>query len=313
MARRNKKNKGLLIVIELVLILFIIILSMAYLYYDNKLNDFKKKHSDLVKEYTSKDKDYKSKEDKLKKLKSEIEEYNNLDESINKYRTEYFKLAKELEDKVSNKQIDKKIVYLTFDDGPYYNTYRVLDILDEYKVKATFFTISMNGQYCYDNKNEDCFKLYKEYVKRGHTIANHTYTHGIRTGLYSSVNSFMDAIDKQEEHIKNQTGGYVANIVRFPGGSSTAGNLKQPIIEKLREKGYGWVDWTALDGDAEGMASYEDGWARLMSTVNSDIEVILFHDYNHITTSILPNYIKYLQENNYIILPLFYDSVMINK
>ena len=100
---------------------------------------------------------------------------------------------------------NEKAVYLTFDDGPYYNTYKVLDILDENNVKATFFTISANGEYCYDNKSENCFNLYKEYYKRGHTIANHTYTHAIFKGLYNSSDSFMDAIERQEEHIKNLT------------------------------------------------------------------------------------------------------------
>ena len=47
--------------------------------------------------------------------------------------------------------------------------------------------------------------------------------------------------------------------------------------------------------------------------MNDDIEVILFHDYNRITTSILPGFIEYLQNNNYVLLPLFYDSVMIKK
>ena len=46
---------------------------------------------------------------------------------------------------------------------------------------------------------------------------------------------------------------------------------------------------------------------------NEDIEVVLFHDYNNITLSILPQAIEYLEKNNYIILPLFYDSVMVNK
>ena len=313
MGRRKSKSKRLFTVIEIILIILIAGMCYSYYYFDNKLKDNNKEHKKLTDNISLIEKDYNEKTKELDSINKEIEKYNKIDETISKTQEEYFNYAKELEQNVKDKKTDKKIVYLTFDDGPYYNTYKVLDILDQYKVKATFFTISMNGQYCYDNKNEDCFKLYKEYVKRGHTIANHTYTHGLRTGLYSSVNSFMDAIDKQEEHIKNQSGGYVARIVRFPGGSPTAGNLKQPIIEKLREKGYGWVDWTSLDGDAEGVASEEQAWQYLKSTMNDDIEVILFHDYNRITTSILPGFIEYLQNNNYVLLPLFYDSVMIKK
>ena len=188
-----------------------------------------------------------------------------------------------------------------------------MDILDKYNVKATFFTTSINKDKCYDNKNEDCYKLYKEYVKRGHTIANHTYTHGIWKGLYKSTESFMEAVQMQEDHIKTQTGGYITNIVRFPGGSSTAGKLKQPIIEALRKKGYGWVDWTAQDGDGGSLSSTDQAWNNLTASVNDNIEVILFHDYDPFTTAILPKAIEYLQDKGYILLPLFYDSNMINK
>ena len=49
------------------------------------------------------------------------------------------------------------------------------------------------------------------------------------------------------------------------------------------------------------------------NSINQNIEVVLFHDYNKITLSILPDAIKYLKDNNYILLPLFYESNMINK
>lgn len=251
--------------------------------------------------------------EELNELDKKISSYNNIDESIDNTKKEYFNNIKKLEDDINSGKSNKKIAYITFDDGPYYNTYRVLDILDEYGVKATFFTISMNGQYCYDNKDEDCFKLYNEYVKRGHTIANHTYTHAIFRGLYDSPDSFMDAIVRQEEQIKEQTGGYVPNITRFPGGSSTARGIKDPIIERLRERGYGWVDWSANDGDGGGLSSTDQAWSNFVSTINDNIEVILFHDYNYYTTEILPDVIVYLQDNGYEIYPLFYESCMINK
>ena len=51
----------------------------------------------------------------------------------------------------------------------------------------------------------------------------------------------------------------------------------------------------------------------VLSQSYENIEVILFHDYSYITYSILPDVIKYLEDNNYIILPLFYESIMVNK
>ena len=112
--------------------------------------------------------------------------------------------------------------------------------------------------------------------------------------------------------IKKKTG-VVTNIMRFPGGSSTAGNLKNNIIKELRKNNYGWVDWTAQDGDGGSLKSATAAWNNFVGSIDENIEVVLFHDYNNITLSILPKAIEYLQSKNYILLPLFYDSVMINK
>ena len=82
---------------------------------------------------------------------------------------------------------------------------------------------------------------------------------------------------------------------------------------KLREMGYGWVDWTAQDGDGGSLTDYNVGWKNLTGSINENIEVILFHDYSGVTISLLGNAIKYLEDRNYILLPLFYESVKVNK
>lgn len=308
----EKRSGKSFLIIELFLIILIIFSVLGIIFFNKETSINKKKYNLLVKEYKSKKKVFSNKKEKLAALDEELNSYNNIDESINKIKSNYFESIKKLEDEILNNKSDKKIAYITFDDGPYYNTYKVLDILDESNVKATFFTISANGEYCHDNKSENCFNLYKEYYKRGHTIANHTYTHAIFRGLYSSSDSFMDAIIKQEEHIRNLTG-YTTNITRFPGGSASAKGFKDDIITKLRSRGYGWVDWTAGDGDGGGLSSRDQAWNNFVSTINDKIEVILFHDYNKYTTQILPDAIKYLEENNYEIFPLFYESNVINK
>ena len=218
----------------------------------------------------------------------------------------------ELENKIIKKETDYKIAYLTFDDGPYYSTNDFLKVLKENDVKATFFTIGLNKERCYDNQLKECHSLYKKIVLDGHTIANHTYSHQIFNGLYSSSTSFINQVVKQEEFIKEKTG-VITNIVRFPGGASTAGNLKNDIIKGLREKKYGWVDWSAQDGDGGYLPNKDVAWNNFTNSINQNIEVVLFHDYNKITLSILPDAIKYLKDNNYILLPLFYESNMINK
>ncbi len=312
MAGTSRKSKGKLIIICL-LLLFIVAEVFAYFYFDKKIKAVNEENDKKSEEVIVKEKELETKKDELKELEETLENYKNVETKIEELKKELFTYAKELEDKIIAGESDKKIAYLTFDDGPYYNTYNVLDVLDRYNVKATFFTTSINGEFCYDNKNEVCFKLYKEYIKRGHTIANHTFTHGIWRGLYSSVDSFMTAVANQEEQIKNQTGGYVTNILRFPGGSNTARGLKNGIIEKLKEKGYGWVDWTAQDGDGGELNSTTEAWSNFKSSINQNIEVVLFHDYSKITLAILPDAIEYLQNNGYILLPLFYESNMINK
>ncbi len=307
----EKSSKSL--IIEILFLLFIVLSLYASYYIEKEISLQKEKELKDDKLYQEKVKLLKEKEKDIEEIDTTIQKYENIDESIQDMRNQYYSQIKELEDKILNGESDAKIAYLTFDDGPYYNTYQVLDILDQYDVKATFFTITMNGQYCYDNKSYDCFLLYKEYVKRGHTIANHTYTHGIRSGLYNSVASFIDAVNRQEEHVKNQTEGYVTNIVRFPGGSSTAKGLKYQMIDALKEKGYGWVDWTAGDGDGGRLDSLDQAWSNLKSSIDSKIEVILFHDYSWMTTAMLPEIIEYLRGNGYQLYPLFYDSNMIHK
>ena len=83
-----------------------------------------------------------------------------------------------------------KAVYLTFDDGPIPEvTPRVLEILDHYQVKATFFMVGDNVR-----KHPDIFNRVKD---AGHRLGNHTYNHigGMRHGIRSYLNNFKRAYD----------------------------------------------------------------------------------------------------------------------
>lgn len=308
---KRKVRIGFIIISIILFLIIILSLYMTYIFgvnYQNemvKYEENKNQYNKLV-----------SENDDLiltgQQLNDEITLIANVDENILKMKEEVFTLASQLEQKIQNNQSDYKIAYLTFDDGPYYLTYEYLDVLKQKNIKATFFTIGSGKTKCYDKSSYDCTKLYKAIVDAGHTIANHTYSHAIFTGLYSSADSFINQINKQENYIKEKTG-VVTNIARFPGGTATAGKLKDKIKEKLREENYGWVDWTASDGDGGALYSKADAWERFVKEIDEDIEVVLFHDYSSITLSILPDAIDYLQENDYIILPLFYNSVAIEK
>lgn len=307
MERKSWKNRIFTIV---VFILLIISISTS-VYFLSSAKKLEKKSIKLENEYKELSNDSKYVEKKTN-LEKEINDLNNIETNISKLKEDYFKEIKKLEDEIISGKSNKKIVYLTFDDGPYYKTYEFLDILDKYNVNATFFTIGLGKEKCLDNRKEDCRKLYKEIVERGNTVANHTYSHLIWNGLYSSPESFISQIKKQEELIKEQTG-VITKIARFPGGSATAGSKKNAIIDLLRKNGYGWVDWTAQDGDGGELSGENQAWNNFVSSIDSNIEVVLFHDYNDITLKILPKAIEYLQSNGYIILPLFYESNMVNK
>lgn len=318
METKEKRSNGKFIISLILSILIISSSILAYFYFDNKIGDVLNKKYYIESTSEEKNKELSEKEEELKSIIDRIESYNNIDASIENERKDYYNSIKKLEDAIIKGTSDKKIAYLTFDDGPYYNTYKVFDILEKYNVKATFFLTNINGDKCFDNKSANCYLLYKEYAKRGHTIANHTYTHAIFKGLYNNPSTFIDAVKKQHELIKEQSGGYIANIVRFPGGIPTAkaklgANGYNTATEELRKMGYGWVDWTAENGDGKDIQNKQQAWAMLSSMLNEKIEVILFHDYNTITTNSLAETIEYLRNKGYILLPLFYESNMINK
>ena len=299
--------------IDFLLYLIIIsLLSYVTINNNNRISKINKKIDNYKLELKELKKEYEIVSNEINSIKNTKNEFKNIDNKLVETKNKVFKLASEVEKKIQANHSNKKIAYITFDDGPYYLTDSVLALLKEYKVKATFFTIGAGKDTCFDNKKVSCKETYKKIVDNGHTIANHTYSHAIFRGLYSSIDSFSIEVKKQEELIKDRTG-VTTNILRFPGGSATAGKLKDEIKNWLKNNNYGWVDWTAQDGDGGDLKSTNQAWSTFKNSINDDIEVILFHDYSDITYSILPDAIKYLEDNNYILLPLFYDSVMINK
>ena len=136
-----------------------------------------------------------------------------------------------------------KVMYLTFDDGPVAgNTERVLDILKEKGVKATFFVVGENVE-----RNP---QLAKRIVDEGHTIGIHCYHHDYKK-LYVSADSYLKDFEKARQAVYEATG-VDAKLFRFPGGSINSYNKKvyQEIISEMTEKGYIYHDWNASLEDA---------------------------------------------------------------
>lgn len=196
-------------------------------------------------------------------------------------------------DKTAN---DSKVVYLTFDDGPSKFTPEVLNILDKYNSKATFFVTGMNSSYR---------KYIKEAHDKGHTIGLHTYSHNY-SKVYSSTDAYFEDLDKVGNMVKEYIG-FFPKYIRFPGGSSNAISKKYSpgIMTKLTkmvpQKGYKFYDWNAENGDGFSNISKTEMLKRATSSTANQI-MILMHDANgkQTTVDILPQVIEHYQDRGYV-------------
>ncbi len=198
-------------------------------------------------------------------------------------------------------------VYLTFDDGPSDNTDAILDILDDYNIKATFFVVG---------KDVDTYgDAYKRIVDDGHTIGMHSYSHNY-SAIYSSKEAFESDFNEIHDLIFDVTG-VDSKFYRFPGGSSNKlSNIGMyPFISFLNEEGVEYFDWNVSSGDATSAAFTS---AELVDNVMTDVvkyktSVVLLHDSRgkQATVEALPELIEALQQEGAMILPITDDTTVI--
>lgn len=239
------------------------------------------------------------------KKESDLELYSDIPAAAEAARQKFFEDAKKLEQMVAAGETDVRIAYLTFDDGPYELTWKYLAVLSEHEVLGTFFQ---------RGRDWDRFGEIYLAVRDGcHTMGNHTYSHKIRNGIYRSAGAFMEDLLKNREYLEEKLG-VTTEVMRFPGGSSTAGKLKQDIIEQLRREHYAYVDWNGATGDGlYDLSANEYRDNVLNGTKGQKFLVVLMHDYNKNTLAALPEIIEGLREQGYVFLPLFYDSLAVNR
>lgn len=187
----------------------------------------------------------------------------------------------------------KKVVYLTFDDGPSLNnTPKILDILKKYNIKATFFLIGQSAE-----QNKD---LVKKEISEGHVVANHTYTHDMHY-VYSSPEALINDLNKCNDVIKSIAGDkYNLKLIRFPGGSF--GKKLEPYREAVKTAGYHYVDWNDLTGDAEhNSVPVSNLLNEVKEYANQDHLVVLMHDAPAKVTTVeaLPQVIEYFKTKGY--------------
>lgn len=236
----------------------------------------------------------------IKSINDELLNYEDLSRQLSEIKGEYYSTARSLEEEVIQGKSPYKIAYLTFDDGPFNLTREYLKVLDNYDVLATFFVLGKT----------DYLDIYKETIAKGHSLGNHTYSHQIRNGIYITPESFMADVDKLDLFLQENLG-VKTRVFRFPGGYLSAGIIKEECLEALHESGYKYAEWNVLTRDAEVKdLTFEEAYANVMPIATTKyMPIILMHDFNSSSLAALPTIIEDLQTANYVLLPLFDNSI----
>ena len=192
-----------------------------------------------------------------------------------------------------------KRVFLTFDDGPSKTvTTRILDILKQENIKATFFLLGSRVD------------LYPDIVKRqydeGHYLASHGYSH-VYSQIYASPQNVLEEYNKSLVSIRKAIGApeYNSHLFRFPGGYKGGKyfEIKQQAAQLLEQNGILNIDWNALTADSAGAKTTEEFIAELEKTVPKyNSVVVLAHDNGtkQATADALPTIIQYFRDRGFV-------------
>ena len=249
---------------------------------------------------------------------NDISDSVSVSDNISTYRAGTYTITYSVTDKFGNKaSIDRtvtveavkqtattssgnKVVYLTFDDGPGAHTQQLLDILDKYNVKVTFFVTNVNSGY--ENM------IAKE-AAAGHTVAIHSASHDYKK-IYSSVDAYFADLNEMSDIIYAQTG-QRAKLIRFPGGSSNTVSLKYcsgimtTLTKAVTDQGYKYFDWNVSSGDAGGTTSTEEVYQNVVNGMKShNVSVVLQHDIKGFSVNAVERIIQWGLANGYTFLPL---------
>lgn len=187
------------------------------------------------------------------------------------------------------------IIYLTFDDGPSIYTTELLDLLQKYNVKATFFV----------TKNGDDATILREF-KEGHAIGMHTFSHDYAY-IYQDTDNFWNDLLTVQDRIRNITG-ETTLLMRFPGGSSNTISMRydggQKIMSQLtreaEERGFSYFDWNVDSGDTNHTVTSDEIFANVINSLKiGDASIVLQHDTKKYSVEAVEKIIQYGLDNGY--------------
>ena len=190
---------------------------------------------------------------------------------------------------------EEKTVFLTFDDGPSRQTEKILDILDRYQIKASFFVVSKD-------LTESGAEAMQRAVKDGHVIGMHSDTHDYKK-IYASVEALLKDYNKVYQMIQETTG-ITPKFYRFPGGSYNSIGKKciNEAIPELARRGFVYFDWNVTAEDAVGNPTASSIKMNIFHNLDQIVQpVILMHDgpCNSLTVEVLPEIIEELIKRGY--------------
>ena len=198
----------------------------------------------------------------------------------------------------SDKETKNGVIYLTFDDGPSANiTPKILDVLKEENVKATFFILN------YSDANE---KYVKREAEEGHTIGIHGYSHDY-SKIYTSKDAFMENVYSLQDKIEKSTG-IKSMYLRFPGGSSNTISKKycSGIMTELTnfvvKKGFKYFDWNISAEDAAGAKNAKAVYNNVVNNLSKTrTNLVLMHDFSgaEYTAEAIKDIIEYGKKEGY--------------
>ncbi|HNX11915.1 MAG TPA: polysaccharide deacetylase family protein [Paludibacteraceae bacterium] len=173
----------------------------------------------------------------------------------------------------------KKVIYLTFDDGPNSRvTPLVLDILDRFEVKATFFCVGENVSRFPD--------VFDEVKRRGHTVGNHTFNH--LKGFEYSTDDYVRNVKKASEFIDSR-------LFRPPHGQ-----IKPSQIKALKDD-YLIIMWDFITYDYDKRIEPEKIIAEVKKRSRNG-SIVVFHDSlkaEKNVLQVLPEALRFWKENGY--------------